>query len=178
MGHKPTIVKEKKAVSISRSDSYVPPVVGLTILIPKPNSRSADESNNNIVFRPLIRQNKCCISSMAVTKVVGSSAAVEYSCFLKTCHLCNKKFRPDEDIYMYRGDQGFCSIRCRNHQIIMDANKEKDICSKRRLASNRRRLYYGVRDRCDTQFLREEFPKQHTTQYMQARERNAQILFL
>ncbi|CAJ1950659.1 unnamed protein product [Sphenostylis stenocarpa] len=56
-------------------------------------------------------------------------------CYLKNCNLCHKKFRPDKDIYMYRGDQGFCSIECRDRQIAMDEMKEKESSSKQMVSS-------------------------------------------
>ncbi|XP_054779867.1 FCS-Like Zinc finger 17-like [Prosopis cineraria] len=56
-------------------------------------------------------------------------------CYLKTCNLCNKKLSPDKDIYMYRGDEGFCSVECRNRQIVMDEMKELDSSRKKMVSS-------------------------------------------
>ncbi|XP_058745469.1 FCS-Like Zinc finger 17-like [Vicia villosa] len=58
-------------------------------------------------------------------------------CFLKTCNLCDKNLSQDKDIYMYRGDQGFCSIECRNRQIVLDEMKELEISTKRIVKSYR-----------------------------------------
>ncbi|WVZ24316.1 hypothetical protein V8G54_002860 [Vigna mungo] len=58
-------------------------------------------------------------------------------CFLKTCNLCNKQLSPDKDIYMYRGDQGFCSVECRNRQIVLDEMKELESSTKQMVASYR-----------------------------------------
>ncbi|CAN0877784.1 FCS-Like Zinc finger 18 [Linum grandiflorum] len=38
----------------------------------------------------------------------------------KYCNLCSSELSPDKDVYMYRGDQGFCSIKCRDTQIQKD----------------------------------------------------------
>ncbi|CAA2985907.1 Hypothetical predicted protein [Olea europaea subsp. europaea] len=39
---------------------------------------------------------------------------------LDECLLCKKKLLPGKDIYMYKGDMGFCSVECRCRQISMD----------------------------------------------------------
>ncbi|PIA43244.1 hypothetical protein AQUCO_02000581v1 [Aquilegia coerulea] len=41
------------------------------------------------------------------------------------------------DVYMYRGDQGFCSVECRCRQIYMDEMKELEESTKAMLASSR-----------------------------------------
>ncbi|XP_057420448.1 FCS-Like Zinc finger 14-like [Lotus japonicus] len=43
--------------------------------------------------------------------------------FLSSCNLCGKKLH-GKDIYMYRGEKGFCSQECRSSQIMMDERKE------------------------------------------------------
>ncbi|GMI70294.1 hypothetical protein HRI_000698700 [Hibiscus trionum] len=40
--------------------------------------------------------------------------------FLEHCFLCKQKLLPGKDIYMYKGDRGFCSVECRCRQIFMD----------------------------------------------------------
>ncbi|XP_021806186.1 uncharacterized protein LOC110750206 [Prunus avium] len=40
--------------------------------------------------------------------------------FLDQCFLCRQKLLPGKDIYMYKGDRGFCSVECRYRQIFMD----------------------------------------------------------
>ncbi|KAG6771979.1 hypothetical protein POTOM_023374 [Populus tomentosa] len=44
--------------------------------------------------------------------------------FLSSCHLCRKKLY-GRDIYIYRGEKGFCSVECRSSQIMMDERKEQ-----------------------------------------------------
>ncbi|KAE8687578.1 Oligouridylate binding protein 1B isoform 1 [Hibiscus syriacus] len=44
--------------------------------------------------------------------------------FLSSCHLCKKKLH-GQDIYMYRGEKGFCSSECRATQIMIDERKER-----------------------------------------------------
>ncbi|PRQ39252.1 putative Zf-FLZ domain-containing protein [Rosa chinensis] len=40
--------------------------------------------------------------------------------FLEKCFLCKQKLLLGKDIYMYKGDRGFCSVECRYNQILMD----------------------------------------------------------
>ncbi|GKV17963.1 hypothetical protein SLEP1_g28406 [Rubroshorea leprosula] len=44
--------------------------------------------------------------------------------FLSSCHLCRKNLH-GKDIYMYRGEKGFCSSECRSRQIMMDERREQ-----------------------------------------------------
>ncbi|XP_011657289.1 FCS-Like Zinc finger 15 [Cucumis sativus] len=39
---------------------------------------------------------------------------------LHSCFLCKRTLLPANDIYMYKGDRGFCSEECRRKQIFMD----------------------------------------------------------
>uniref|UniRef100_A0ACD5ZPM4 Uncharacterized protein n=1 Tax=Avena sativa TaxID=4498 RepID=A0ACD5ZPM4_AVESA len=52
------------------------------------------------------------------------AAAVPCS-FLKACSLCRRELSPNKDVYMYRGDQGFCSEECRRNQILIDDARER-----------------------------------------------------
>ncbi|KAF8769421.1 hypothetical protein HU200_006450 [Digitaria exilis] len=45
--------------------------------------------------------------------------------FLKACSLCRRDLSPSKDVYMYRGDQGFCSEECRWEQIMVDEGRER-----------------------------------------------------
>ncbi|VYS46557.1 unnamed protein product [Arabidopsis thaliana] len=44
--------------------------------------------------------------------------------FLTSCCLCKKKLQ-GKDIYMYKGDEGFCSKECRSLKIMEDSLKEQ-----------------------------------------------------
>ncbi|XP_010523331.1 PREDICTED: protein MARD1-like [Tarenaya hassleriana] len=46
--------------------------------------------------------------------------------FLRTCSLCNRHLRHNRDIYMYRGDKAFCSLECREKQMMLDERKAKN----------------------------------------------------
>lgn len=55
--------------------------------------------------------------------------------FLTSCSLCKIRLIPGRDIFMYRGDSGFCSSECRQQQIIQDERKEKLLASQNREAA-------------------------------------------
>ncbi|XP_073011127.1 FCS-Like Zinc finger 17-like [Typha latifolia] len=60
--------------------------------------------------------------------------------FLKACSLCHKVLGPQMDVFMYKGEKGFCSVECRCHQILLDERRDLGIFS----ANERLRLphYY------------------------------------
>ncbi|KAK2654900.1 hypothetical protein Ddye_014756 [Dipteronia dyeriana] len=47
--------------------------------------------------------------------------------FLRFCYLCYRKLERGADIYMYRGEKAFCSIECREVEIL--AEEEAEECS-------------------------------------------------
>ncbi|KAG2328148.1 hypothetical protein Bca4012_037180 [Brassica carinata] len=84
------------------------------------------ETLNNIVIKPSLRPNRF-------------NPTISELCFLKTCHLCLKRLRQDKDVYMYRGNLGFCSKECRESQILIDEKKDLEASTKMMLASYRLR---------------------------------------
>ncbi|KAL4561399.1 hypothetical protein LXL04_033565 [Taraxacum kok-saghyz] len=45
--------------------------------------------------------------------------------FLEACTLCSKSLSHNSDIFMYRGNNPFCSHECRQEQIEIDEAIEK-----------------------------------------------------
>ncbi|XP_023549914.1 uncharacterized protein LOC111808265 [Cucurbita pepo subsp. pepo] len=45
--------------------------------------------------------------------------------YLRVCCLCRRSLVAGRDIYMYKGDSGFCSAECREQQMNQDEAKEK-----------------------------------------------------
>ncbi|KAH7445177.1 hypothetical protein KP509_02G110900 [Ceratopteris richardii] len=45
--------------------------------------------------------------------------------FLEQCCFCGRSLHLGKDVYMYRGDQSFCSVECRYQRISFDARKAK-----------------------------------------------------
>ncbi|KZV28922.1 hypothetical protein F511_13717 [Dorcoceras hygrometricum] len=50
----------------------------------------------------------------------NSAEFVETSHFLRACFLCQRRLVHGHDIYMYRGDSAFCSLECRQQQMLQD----------------------------------------------------------
>ncbi|XAR48691.1 hypothetical protein NMG60_11031589 [Bertholletia excelsa] len=45
--------------------------------------------------------------------------------FLDRCSLCRRKLLPGKDIYMYKGDEAFCTVECRCRRMVMDEEEKK-----------------------------------------------------
>ncbi|KAJ8535799.1 hypothetical protein K7X08_034200 [Anisodus acutangulus] len=107
-------------------------VVGLKILINQKICQGKTDPNNVLIMyssrftrvKPIFHTNQTEISS-----------SENNSCFLKCCFLCNKSLKLDKEVYMYKGDLGFCSVECRNRQIYLDEIKEMETCTKKMLRS-------------------------------------------
>ena len=78
--------KHERKVVIKRSSLAQ---VGLRIVF----QISSQEHPNNVVVKSALRR---------ATRMASKSSAIENSCFLKTCHLCNKGLSLDKEVYMYR----------------------------------------------------------------------------
>ncbi|KAL6656055.1 hypothetical protein ACP70R_006881 [Stipagrostis hirtigluma subsp. patula] len=87
-------------------------VVGLQILV-QHGHRDTASSHSRIVLKQMVlptarhRHGRLCS-------------------FLKACSLCRRELSPNKDVYMYRGDQGFCSEECRRRQILLDEARERE----------------------------------------------------
>ncbi|KAJ6427177.1 hypothetical protein OIU84_022727 [Salix udensis] len=82
------------------------------------------EGDSNVVTKSALKTHRLRVQA----------STVEY-CYLMSCNLCSKMLSPDKDIFMYRGDQGFCSVECRNRQIVLDEMKEVESSTRGRLKS-------------------------------------------
>ncbi|KAL9228481.1 hypothetical protein vseg_004059 [Gypsophila vaccaria] len=112
--------------------------VGLRIVQQIFEGESSNNYNNNVVVKyglssltrtHIISSSSLSLSLSSSRNVISDSTSGVVdgdSCYLKSCHLCKRPLQFDKDIYMYRGDQGFCSKECRNKQIIMDERKEME----------------------------------------------------
>ncbi|KAJ4834729.1 hypothetical protein Tsubulata_007691 [Turnera subulata] len=65
-----------------------------------------------------------CIAKELPATYSDDVASYPASDFLSSCHLCKKKLH-GKDIYMYRGEKGFCSAACRSSHILKDERKEQ-----------------------------------------------------
>ncbi|KAL3511567.1 hypothetical protein ACH5RR_024284 [Cinchona calisaya] len=146
--------------SSTSSSSSSSTAVGLRILTADSQASETGRSNNIVtnsdlkLIKPVFRMNQ--------QSHYSSSSCSPDSCFLKSCFLCNKTLSLDKDVYMYRGDQGFCSVECRSRQIYLDEMKEIEKSTKQTLASFRR-CRQETNNWCDseTKYLSEEFRQRH-----------------
>lgn len=51
--------------------------------------------------------------------------------FLTACSRCRRELSANKDVYMYRGDQGFCSEECRWRQMLLDEAREHEAMVKK-----------------------------------------------
>ncbi|KAG8087475.1 hypothetical protein GUJ93_ZPchr0010g9788 [Zizania palustris] len=92
-------------------------VVGLQILVHSQHHHHGRHGHAaSIVFKQMVRQRADA----------GRNGTVVSCSFLKACYLCRRELSPTKDVYMYRGDQGFCSEECRWQQIVVDEAREHD----------------------------------------------------
>ncbi|XP_020207576.1 FCS-Like Zinc finger 17 [Cajanus cajan] len=100
--------------------------------------RSFESTNMDVGLRllPQITTSKSTSNVLLKSAMRKTNQSIPQDfCFLKTCNLCNKQLSPDKDIYMYRGDQGFCSVECRNRQIVLDEMRELESSTKQMVAA-------------------------------------------
>ncbi|XP_072973406.1 FCS-Like Zinc finger 17-like [Typha angustifolia] len=115
----------KEEVAIRGLKSLMKPseaLVGLKILI------QHQTQGSNVVVKPSIRSRMVAVQAWQFPR----RAVPQESGFLKACLMCKKELNSQKDIYMYRGDQGFCSEECRRRQISLDERQELE-ASKREL---------------------------------------------
>ncbi|KAL4560118.1 hypothetical protein LXL04_032267 [Taraxacum kok-saghyz] len=81
--------------------------------------------------RPIFQRNQIPSSSSSSSSSSGSI------CFIKSCLLCHKHISLNKEVYMYRGDQSFCSEECRSRQIYIDDVKQLEITTKKMIQQYR-----------------------------------------
>nr|XP_010932338.1 FCS-Like Zinc finger 17 isoform X1 [Elaeis guineensis] len=96
-------------------------LVGLRILIQQTGQ------GENIVIKSTL---KSCRPTARARQIAKN---FQESDFLKACFLCKRELSPEKDVYMYRGNQGFCSEECRGRQILIDERKEFEASTRDRL---------------------------------------------
>ncbi|CAO2206903.1 unnamed protein product [Urochloa humidicola] len=102
-------------------------VVGLQILVHHQHHHHHHHHHNhnhgrhthaaNVVLKQMVRPRA---AAAAASRHGGVSCS-----FLEACSLCRRDLSPSKDVYMYRGDQGFCSEECRWEQIMVDEARER-----------------------------------------------------
>ncbi|RZC85914.1 hypothetical protein C5167_026586 [Papaver somniferum] len=87
-----------------------------SLFIKKDPSISSQESNNIIAVKPTFKLSGGSLK----TSSNGNFSSVSEPNFMKACSLCRKKLSPLKNIYMYKGDQSFCSDDCRCRKILIE----------------------------------------------------------
>ncbi|KAI3968900.1 hypothetical protein MKW92_034602 [Papaver armeniacum] len=87
-----------------------------SLFIKKDSSISSQESNNIVAVKPTFKLSGGSLK----TSSNGIFSSVSESNFMKACGLCRKKLSPLKNIYMYKGDQSFCSDDCRCRKILIE----------------------------------------------------------
>ncbi|OMO70535.1 hypothetical protein CCACVL1_18825 [Corchorus capsularis] len=147
---------EENQLSTSSRKSSSSVVVGLRIITQNSKGKSNVVVNSALKINlPTSRKHRHGHSGGG-----GSPADDHQSCFLKSCHLCNKNLSLDKEVYMYRGDQGFCSIECRNRQIVLDEMRELEQSTKQMLASYR---HCNTSGRRETRRILEDLRRRNKT---------------
>ncbi|XP_074559967.1 FCS-Like Zinc finger 5-like [Curcuma longa] len=82
-------------------------MAGLSVLLVESQESSSFPKYNHRISQTSLPKKPCSLSTS------GGS-------FLERCGLCRRKLQEGHDIYMYRGDQGFCSEECRRQRMFMD----------------------------------------------------------
>ncbi|WOK94399.1 hypothetical protein Cni_G03101 [Canna indica] len=109
---------------------------GLRILIDHNDHQGA----NIVINKPTMKACTQLIISQSCLLPKGGMPVPALD-FLKRCCLCKKELKPCKDVFMYRGDQGFCSKECRYRQIMMDERREFEKATRNRSkAHHHRRL--------------------------------------
>ncbi|XP_028752101.1 FCS-Like Zinc finger 17-like [Neltuma alba] len=135
------------------------------MMLPEMSKSSSAESSMNVGLRLLPQitssnnKSNVLLQSAVRKRSNQSCRPLEDFCYLKTCNLCNKKLSPDKDIYMYRGDQGFCSKECRKRQIVMDEMKELESSRKKKMVSSSRHCWNESR-RLETRLILKDLQMQ------------------
>ncbi|KAL6548233.1 hypothetical protein OROGR_008654 [Orobanche gracilis] len=101
-------------------------MVGLSVILENYRDLSENRSPQVIIKGSMIKPSSPTAtpnkstngSSFSRRKNMSNFSSV--SGFLEYCFLCKQKLSPGKDIYMYKGDEAFCSVECRYRQIFMD----------------------------------------------------------
>ncbi|CAD6224903.1 unnamed protein product [Miscanthus lutarioriparius] len=105
-----------------KQDSAVDAVgVGLQILVQNRHHTRASP-HSHIILKQVV---------VLPTTVARRHRRGPGSSFLSTCSRCRKELISTKNVYMYRGDQGFCSEECRSQQILTDEATEREAMIKK-----------------------------------------------
>ncbi|XAR57064.1 hypothetical protein NMG60_11025076 [Bertholletia excelsa] len=93
-------------------------MVGLSIVLEPQNGTDRNVNRPQVI-------NKATMAKPSSPSAAPSLPPFTGAGFLDRCFLCRQKLLPGKDIYMYKGDRGFCSVECRCKQMFMDDHEEE-----------------------------------------------------
>ncbi|XP_062210121.1 FCS-Like Zinc finger 17-like [Phragmites australis] len=98
-------------------------LVGLRLIIqPSPREQPPTVLRRSEVRTPATSASKCHENGRVF---VGLE-------FLKCCFCCRKTLDATMDVFVYKGDQAFCSAECRCQQIAKEERREMEILVRKR----------------------------------------------
>ncbi|KAL8171582.1 hypothetical protein V2J09_023386 [Rumex salicifolius] len=125
-------IADNRDLKISRVSYAGGLSTGLRLVLDQYISNADSPLINNYATGVVLQKQSNIFKSIVVpTSPDGKES--DSDCFLSSCHLCKKRLKSGEDVYMYMGDQGFCSVDCRSRQIAMDEMKEVEKALDRRI---------------------------------------------
>ncbi|KAJ3673676.1 hypothetical protein LUZ60_005668 [Juncus effusus] len=81
------------------------------------------DSEKKAVGLRLIIENSPIDKSVVTKWAMNLLKSKEFG-FLKTCFFCHKELSSQKDVFIYKGEQTFCSIECRGQKIRLDRRRE------------------------------------------------------
>ncbi|KAG8097120.1 hypothetical protein GUJ93_ZPchr0013g37543 [Zizania palustris] len=141
-------IEEEGAVGVAATTTILPAssageeLVGLRLIIqPSPRQRPPLA----VLRRPAVRPLPTAATSAAgCQQQDGSSASLGFVAgsslgFLKCCYCCHKKLDAAMDVFVYKGEQAFCSAECRCQQMAREERRDIDMLVRRRREAFHRR---------------------------------------
>ncbi|KAL5209812.1 hypothetical protein ABZP36_005435 [Zizania latifolia] len=138
-------IEEEGAVGVAATTTILPAsageLVGLRLIIqPSPRQRPPLA----VLRRPAVRPLAAATSATGCQQQDGSAACslglVAGSLgFLKCCYCCHKKLDAAMDVFVYKGEQAFCSAECRCQQMAREERREIEMLVRRRREAFHRR---------------------------------------
>ncbi|KAG8073727.1 hypothetical protein GUJ93_ZPchr0006g45931 [Zizania palustris] len=108
-------------------------LVGLRLIIqPSPRQRPPLAVLRRSAVRPLPPATSAAGCHQQDDIGAGSWASVGSLGFLKRCYCCHKKLDAAMDVFVFKGEQAFCSAECRCQQMAREERREIEMLVRRR----------------------------------------------
>ncbi|KAL5219391.1 hypothetical protein ABZP36_020075 [Zizania latifolia] len=121
-------IEEEGAVGVTTTTMLASAgeLVGLRLIIqPSPRQRPPLAVLRRSAVRPLPPATSAA-GCQQQDDIVGSLG------FLKRCYCCHKKLDAAMDVFVFKGEQAFCSVECRCQQMAREERREIEMLVRRR----------------------------------------------